>query len=67
MDILVRERTGHHEHPARPGEARTWGLVAAAVVLGMLFLVGAFDRRDRLAVVADTPVIVQKVPERVLP
>ncbi len=64
MDILVPDSGSRHHSikEKRPGEARLWGLVGAALVLGILFLVGAFERNDRVQVASQEPVIVQPVP-----
>jgi hypothetical protein len=72
MDILVRERGERRDDPTRPGEARVWGMVAVAVVFGLLLIITAFDRGDRTPVASNALVLVQKapvplMPERVLP
>jgi len=61
MDILVREKTLHHQ-PAQPGEARVWGLVGAAIVLGLLLLVGGFERKEHVQVASNDPVAVRAAP-----
>ena len=69
MDILVPD-SGSSRSPvadAHPGEAKLWGLVAAVVVLGMLFLVGAFDRSDRQQLASSEPVTVQRLPPTLVP
>ena len=69
MDILVSDRSPRHRtfDEAPPGEAKLWGLVAGAFVLGMLFLVGAFDRGNRLQVASGEPVPMQQAPAPLMP
>ena len=68
MDILVPDSGSSRSVPdTHPGEAKLWGLVAAVVVLGMLFLVGGFDRSDRQQLASSEPVTVQRVPATLIP
>jgi hypothetical protein len=63
MDILIPD-SGSTRSVAdtKPGEAKLWGLFGAVAVLGMLFLVGAFDRSDRQQLASSEPVAVQHLP-----
>jgi hypothetical protein len=72
MDILVRERGGGRAHPAGPGEARTWGSVAVAVVLGLVLMIAAFEWTDHRPARSDATVLLKHapaplIPERALP
>jgi hypothetical protein len=66
MDILVPE--GGCRRTAVPArEARTWGLVAVAVVAGLIVLLGVVERGDRLQMASNDPVTVQRVPALLIP
>ena len=69
MDILVPDRglRHHSRDTTNPREARIWGLVAAASVLGMLFLIGAFEQGHRWQVSSSQPVVVQRAPAPLVP
>jgi hypothetical protein len=73
MDILVPDSSSRRAGvpaslgQARPYEARIWGLVAAAVVLGFLLLIGVFAKSDRQQLAANEPAKVRTAPAQILP
>jgi hypothetical protein len=62
MDILVPDRGRRIASQRGSNEARIWGLVGAAVVLGLLLLIGTFERAERQQLAANDPGILRSAP-----
>ena len=67
-DDRTRDDIENRSHDsAQPDRVRVLGLLGAAVVLGVLFLGGAFERGDRTQLASGEPPIVYRAPAIMLP